>query len=83
MSLSARDAMVLAALVPDTRTRLLGADDRERLASQFSMRPEQIDVLAARITGEIESARSLLDSCQPKNVARCPHCAHALKVSVE
>jgi len=74
MSISPRDAIVLGALIPDARTRLLRADDRERIAAQFGMPPVKVDELAARILSSIVDGARLLDECQPRDAKRCPHC---------
>ena len=72
--LSPRAAMILSVLIPDAHSRLLGADDRERLAAQFGMKPERVDDMAASVVLAIVRAGSILDDCQPAGAKRCPHC---------
>lgn len=75
MALQGRNAMILSLLVPATaRAEDVPADDVERLAAQFGVSTARVNAMILGLLSDLRSARSILDSCQPRQVARCPHC---------
>jgi hypothetical protein len=74
-ALQGRNAMILALLVrPGARAEDVSADDVARLAAQFGVPTARVNAMILSLLSDLRSARSTLDSCQPRDVRRCPKC---------
>jgi len=76
MTINPREAMVLSFVVEAGALAAIADEDIGRLSRQFRMDPTRVRRMADRIDGEIRSAGSTLNSCEPRmpEAERCSRC---------